>query len=113
MYRSEEQDLPVLAITFNHRQAAFYRADQEHSESAALQSTRNRGLKSVRMLKHNCPIYLVKELVKLHNLSHGGSGFHMWETMDHALEIEDEWAVKCNLTGLTATNASLAFMFLI
>ena len=113
MYRSDEQDLPVLAITFNHRQAAFYRADQEHPEAPAMQSTRSRGLKSVRMLKHTCPIYLVKELVKLHNLSHGGSGFHMWETMDHAMEIEEEWAVKCASTGLTASNASHACIFMI
>lgn len=106
-YRDESEELPVKAITFNHRQMAFYQAKSESPDSLPLLQTEERGLKGVRMLRHDCPVYLIKEMVRLHNLSHGGSGVHIFDIIDHALELEDMWQAHCSKTGLTAGNPFL------
>lgn len=106
MYRSEDEQFPVKAITFNHRQMAFYRAFEENPTAPAVVGTKERGIKSVRMISSTCPPYLVKQLVHLHNLSHGGSGVHIFDLLDGSLEIEQAWQAKCHKTGLTATNAA-------
>lgn len=105
MYRSVDEEWPVKAITFNHRQMAFYRAYDENPTQAVL-DTRDRGIKSVRMISHDCPVYLVKHLVHVHNLNHGGSGLHIFDLLDSALDLEQAWQAQCQSTGLTASNAA-------
>lgn len=109
-YQSADEYLPVEAITFNHRQVAFYRAYAECPDNAAIKATLEHGIRGVRMLSSDCPLYLVKDLIKLHNLSHNGSGLHMWELMDYALELEEQWTVYCGDHGLTAANPSKAYL---
>lgn len=90
-YRDDTKEWPIEAITFNHRQMAFYKAYEENPNAPAVVGTLDRGLRSVRMLSSHCPDYLVRDLVRLHNLSHGGSGLHMFDLIDSALELEQAW----------------------
>ena len=103
-YRDDTKEWPIEAITFNRRQMAFYKAYEENPNAPAVVGTLDRGLRSVRMLSSHCPDYLVRDLVRLHNLSHGGSGLHMFDLIDSALELEQAWQAKCAITGVTAAN---------
>ena len=109
MFRDADRSLPVLAITFNHRREAFYRADEIAPNCSAMMATKAHPLQGCRMLAHDAPIYCVKELVKLHNLSHGGSGLNIWDMVDHSLELEQQWSVYAQEKGITTANASLSF----
>lgn len=103
-YQSPEKQLPVEAITFNHRREAFYRADKESPDAPPMVSTKATGLKQCKMLMSTTPVYLIKELVKVHNLSHIGSGVNIWDLIDHALDIEKAWTVHCRERGITSAN---------
>ena len=101
-----DRQLPVLAITFNHRREAFYRAwERDESRSGPLQSTQSSGLRDCRMLASHTPGYLVKALVHIHNMSHTGSGWSMWDALDHALELECEWSAYASEKGISAAHA--------
>ena len=111
MYRGPDDDagelsFPVKAITFNHRQMAFYKAYEQDPTNQAVLGTLERGIRGVRMISSKTPVYLVKQLVNLHNLSHGGSGVHLFDLFDASLELEKEWQAHCLSIGLTASNAS-------
>ena len=94
---------PLRLITFNHRQMAFYKAYEENPNAPAVVGTLDRGLRSVRMLSSHCPDYLVRDLVRLHNLSHGGSGLHMfdlnrlstWARASLAGKVRNYWGHCC------------------
>lgn len=98
--------MPVQALTFNHRRAAFYKAYRESPTSAAVLATKQKGLKGCRMLSHKCPVYLVKELVRLHNLSHGGSGYTFWDMLDHSLDLEEQWTAHSSGKGISSACGS-------
>ena len=93
-YRNKERTMPVEAITFNHRQTAFYRAFDQHPEAVAVFKTKSRGLRQMRMLAHDAPIYVVIRLCKVHNEYHGGSGSTFWDYLDLGLVLEANFRVK-------------------
>ncbi len=105
-YQNPEKSLPVAAITFNHRREAFYRADQEAPNAGAMLSTKAAGLKQCKMLAFDTPTYLIKELVKVHNLSHTGSGVNIWDLIEHALDMERQWTVHIREKGITSANGA-------
>lgn len=105
-YQNPEKSLPVAAITFNHRREAFYRADLEAPNAPAMLSTKAAGLKQCKMLASDTPTYLIKELVKVHNLSHTGSGVNIWDLIEHALDVERQWTVHCREKGISSTNGA-------
>lgn len=105
MFSNADRSLPVHAITFNHRREAFYRADEIAPNCPPMIATKAHPLQGCRMLAHDAPIYCVKELVKLHNLSHGGSGLNMWDMVDHALELEQQWSAYAQERGISTNNA--------
>lgn len=105
LHLSEDGSLPVAAITFNHRREALYRAVKEAPTAPAILQTLSTGLKACRMLSASTPVYCIRELVRLHNLAHGGSGVNFFDIVDHALEIEQRWQFHCQERGITAANA--------
>ena len=103
-YRSAEHELPLQALSFNHRAEAFYRANVDHPESLFVQSVKDKGLTRVPVLHHGTSERVLSRLVKVMNAFHEGSGDSMLDYLDEALELEASWKCYSSINRITTHN---------
>lgn len=102
--------LPALAITFNHRSEAMFRAISraEGKGNPYVEKALQTGLENVRLLSSKTPLEVRSILCQLHNTYHDGAG-ETWTTLlDRSDEIMAEWDMKVNGpggTGITTRNS--------
>ena len=104
VFGDEDKRLPVYALSYNHRAAAFYRADSENSTNVNVDSVRKRGLKRVRVLAAWTPEFVLRFMCSVHNRFHRGSGATVLEICKTALELEASWRAACDHSGMTSNN---------
>ena len=61
------------------------------------------------MLASHTPVYLIKSLVHIHNMSHSGSGWSLWDALDHALDLEAEWGAHASEKGISAAHGCYGY----
>ena len=96
----------MFALSYNHRAAAFYRADAQAPDNKMVESVRLRGLQRVRVIAHWTPEAVMKFLSNVHNRFHKGSEASVLELCHSALSLEASWRQSCERTGLTYSNPS-------
>ena len=93
-----------MALSYNHRASAFYRADSEQGDNSNVAGVRLRGLKRVRVLASWTPEVVFKFLATAHNRYHQGSGASVVELCETALSLGASWRQSCEHTGMTYNN---------
>ena len=104
VWGDEEKRMPVYALSYNHRAAAFYRADAEDPTNPQVESVRNRGLKRVRILASWTPEFLLRFMSSVRNRYHKGSGASVIEVCKTALMLEASWRASCDHSGMSTNN---------
>ena len=99
MCYSSNSALPALAITYNHRSEAMYRAHARDPENAYVKKAMQSGLENVRMLSSSTPAEVRTVLCLMHNSYHEGLGETWCTLLDRAEELMNEWDEKNNGPG--------------
>lgn len=103
-WQASSKQLPVLALSYNHRAQAFYRADAQVPDNRNVESVRKRGLKRVRVMASSTPPFVLEFLCSVHNRFHKGSSASVIELAKSALRIEASWRSACDQSGMTYNN---------
>ena len=103
-WRNDKKELPVFALSYNHRAQAFYRADRDFPDNKNTDLVRKRGLKRCRILASWCPPFVLEFLSAQHNKYHKGSGASVIEICKTALRLEASWRASCETTGMSSSN---------
>jgi len=96
----------LLALSFNHRRAAFYGCHAKDPNHEMVQQTLKQGLRRCRCLHKNTPQYIVTWLCAEHNRHHKGSGENALGLVQEALAIESSWRKKCCTDSITTRHPS-------
>ena len=94
----------MLALSFNHRRAAFYSARAKDKNRPMIQQTEAKGLRRCRILSASTPDIFVEWLCQQHNKFHKGSGQTVCGILSESLKIEASWKKRCISTGMTSRN---------
>lgn len=105
MWSSKERQYPLLALAFNHRAEAFYRADCELGETnCQVAAVREKGLRRIPVLHHGTSERICKKLIQLMNQYHGGSGDSFVDYMEEALSLQAVWKAHATTSRITCHN---------
>lgn len=112
MWKSEDRKYPLMALAFNHRAEAFYRADEVETEQGEcnpyVKSAKDKGLTRVPVLHPGTGDRIASKLIKLMNEYHEGSGISFIDFFDEALSLESLWKTHCTESRLTSHNPNYA-----
>eukprot|EP00435_Cladocopium_sp_Y103_P046343 s120_g13.t1 len=84
----KQRNYPLLALSFNHRRAAFYQARAKDKGHPMIQQTEAKGLRRCRILSASTPDIYIEWLCNQHNKYHRGSGQTVCGIMSEAIK---EW----------------------
>lgn len=97
--------LPALAITYNHRSEAMYRAIEKEPRNPYVARALSTGLENVRMLSSKTPTSVREILCNLHNAYHDGTGETWFSLLDVAEDLMLQWEQKSSHSGLNTRNS--------
>jgi hypothetical protein len=107
----KQRNYPLLALSFNHRRAAFYQAHAKDKGHPMIQQTEAKGLRRCRILAASTPDIYVEWLCNQHNKYHRGSGQTVCGIMQEAIKVESGWKKRCSSTLLNSHNPMYQKMY--
>ena len=107
----KQQNFPLLALSFNHRRAAFYNCHAKDPHHKMVEQTLRQGLRRCRCLHKSTPSWVIEWLVGEHNRHHRGSGETALALIDEALRIEAQWRKLCTKEGTTTRHPQYQKMY--
>lgn len=105
MVASSSNGLPALAVTYNHRSEAMYRAISREPGNAYVKRSLNTGLENVRMLSHRTPTSIREVLCAMHNAYHDGTAETWFSLLDISEEVMLQWDQRASSNGLQTRSA--------
>ena len=101
----KQRNYPLLALSFNHRRAAFYGCFEKNPWHPMVVQTLKQGLRRARILHKDTPNYVIKWMCDEHNRHHSGSGVTPLAIVEEALNLEASWRRKCSTEGITTRHS--------
>ena len=111
MLFSENQSMPLLAITWASLSRSFYFALETAPTNPFIVSSLRTGLRRVRRLHEKCPADVIEFLRDYHNQFHEGCRFSFVELLSSIPSMEEGWKAakaKLGVTSRLGAGASLA-----
>lgn len=103
-WRSSKHEFPVEAGTWNHRCEAVYRAIAEQPSNPNVSVVAERGLVSVKFIRHDIPPRVWQRFITTHNTFHAGSGINFVDFLNESIQLEADWESETAKTGIHSAN---------